>query len=109
MGTGGQIATTIVVVLAAFLAAALPIVTLWRLRTPDRRRDEWLSANGQPRLTAVNYAIGAVFSLGFGLAGVLGALAGYPILWAAVVAGAGFLTHTIISAVVSFRPPADLE
>jgi len=34
----------IVVALAVAISVALPLVTLRRLRTPERRRDEWLGA-----------------------------------------------------------------
>lgn len=107
--TGQQIALAIVVMLSIIVAVALPLLTLWRVRTREQRRGEWLSANAQPRLTAIGHGFIALLSVGGALACALGAIAGYPFLWAPVALSAGVLVSTIVSAVVAYSTPAELD
>lgn len=104
---GQQIALTVVALISIAMAIALPLVTIRRLRTRRQRRDEWLGANAQPRLTAVAHGLGALLSVVGALALALGAIAGSPLLWAPVALCASVLVSTIISAVVAFRTPPD--
>ena len=99
----------ILIALAVMVAIAVPLITLWRLRTPERRRDEWLGANAQPRITRLFYAVGISFLLIGGLGCTLLALAGYRFAWAPVALFAGLLASTAISATASFRTPRDLD
>lgn len=99
----------IIISLAVVFALALPLVTLWRLRTPGRRRDEWLGANAQPRFARMSFAIGLALTLVGALASALIAMAGYRLAWAIVALSLGLLATTIISAVAAFTAPRDLE
>lgn len=107
-GPENQITVAIVVAFAILLAIAAPLLTLWRARTRERRRDDWLSANAQPRLTTALFASIALLSVGGALACALGAAAGYPLLWAPAALSMGVLTSTIVSSVVAFRMPKEL-
>ena len=104
---GQQIALTVVALICIAMAVALPLVTLWRVRTRVQRRDEWLGANAQPRLTALAHGMSALLSVVGALACTLGTIAGYPFLWATVALCASVLVSTIISAVVAFWTPSD--
>lgn len=95
----------IVVALAVAIAVALPLVTLWRLRTPERRRDEWLGAAAQPRLTRLSFALSFALTAVGGLVSVFIAVDGFPLAWATVALSAGLLASTLISAVVALRTP----
>lgn len=100
---------TIAVFLAVVAAVAAPLLTLRRVRTHDRRRDEWLWANAQPRLTAVTYVVTALLSIGGAVVCGLGAIAGYPFLWAPAALFVGMLASTVISSVVAFRMPRESQ
>lgn len=97
----------IVIVLSSVVALIVPLVTLWRLRTPEQRRDEWLSANGQRRISRLFCALGITLTALGGAICVLVALAGYPLAWAAFALFVGLLVSTIISACAAFRVPDD--
>lgn len=88
---------------------ALPLVTLWRLRTRTQRRDEWLGANAQPVITAVAYGLAGLTSAGAVLACTLGAVTGHPFLWAPAALATSVLVTTIISMIAAFRVPPDIE
>jgi divalent metal cation (Fe/Co/Zn/Cd) transporter len=106
---GKQTAITIVIILAVIAAVLVPSMTLWRLRTPARRRDEWLGANAQPRMTMVAHGIAALLGVTAALACGMGAIGGYPILWAPAALGGGVLASAIISGTVALRTPAEIE
>ncbi|MFF7290975.1 hypothetical protein ACFY9N_00445 [Microbacterium sp. NPDC008134] len=99
----------IIITLAVAFALAVPLITLWRLRTPERRRDEWLGANAQPRFTRIAYALGISLTLFSGLTCTLIALAGYRLAWAPVALCVGLMASTAISARAAFRTPRDLD
>ncbi len=104
---GQQIALTVLALTSLVMAVALPVVTLRRLRSREQRRDEWLGANAQPRLTAVAHGLSALLSIGGVLGCALGAIAGRTFLWALAALCAGILASTIISAVVVLRTARD--
>ncbi|MFK0402625.1 hypothetical protein ACIQTT_09870 [Microbacterium sp. NPDC090225] len=99
----------IVISLAVAVAVALPIVTLWRLRTPERRRDEWLGANARPRSARWAYALGIILPSIGGLGCTLLTLTGYRLALAPVALFAGLLASAAISATAAFRTPRDLD
>ena len=100
---------TIVLSLSIAVALALPLVVLHRRRTPEQRRDEWLSAIAQPRLAQLSYVLGIVLAVVGALVCTLVALAGYRWAWAVVALWLGLLAATVIHAVVASRPPRDLD
>jgi hypothetical protein len=106
--TGWQGATIIVVALAVVASVSLPLLTLRRLRTPEQRRDAWLSANAQPRLTAALYIIFTVMALAMGLGSAVMATV-YPLAWAVVTLSGGLAASVVIQAVASVRAPPDLD
>ena len=105
---GQQFAVVIVVMLAIVVAVLAPILTVRRLRTRERRRDEWLSANAEPRLSAAMFVVTGLASILGGSVCALLAIAGYPLLWALTAMFVGLLASTVISGVVAFRTPKDL-
>lgn len=96
----------VIEILIVAAGIALPLQTLWRLRTPDRRRDDRLAANAQPRLTVISHVMGALIGLGAVFWCAMGAIAGHPFFCAVVCLGAGIFVATLISAAVVFRTPA---
>lgn len=98
-----------IVILAAVMGVVLPLQSLWRLRSPERRRDEQLAANAQPRLAVLSHVLGALIGLSAAIGCSLAAIAGYSFFWAAVWLGAGIFVSTMISAAVVFRAPAEPE
>lgn len=106
---GQQIVWTAVMVAAIAAALALPLLTVRRLRTRGRRRDEQLAANAQPGLTMVSHGLAALLALAAVSACGAAALAGHPFLWAPAWIGGGILVSSIISAAVVFRAPPGPE
>ena len=109
MDDPSRIALIGILILAVVAGVALPLHTLWRVGSPDRRRDAQLAANAQPRLTAISHAFAALLGAGAASGSALGAIAGYPFLWGPACLGVGLFASTIISAVAVFRAPPELD
>jgi uncharacterized membrane protein len=107
--TGWHGATIGVVTLAVVASVALPLLALRRLRNADQRRDVWLSANAQPRLTGALYIFFTIAALAAGLVSALIANHAYPLAWAVVALSAGIVVWVIIYSVASVRTPPDLD
>jgi hypothetical protein len=93
-------------ILIVAMGIALPLQTLWRLRSAERRRDDQLSANAQPRLAVISHVMGALIGLGAVVGCAPAAIAGHPFFWAVACLGVGIFVSAIVSAAVVFRTPA---
>lgn len=107
---GLDLTAAVAIVFATLAAVALPLLTLRRLRTPERRRDAWLSANAQPVLTMAAHIVGIISAV---VCGCIGALIGVGLnitsAWALVPLSVGLVASTIITVVLTFRTPTDID
>jgi hypothetical protein len=104
------VATIALVGISVVIAIGLPAVTAWRFRTPQRRRDAWLSANAQPRLTIVGRVAMAFTFVVAGLSLAIAAtVLDSALSWAVVSLCVGGLLSTGVLVVVSTRTPHDLN